>query len=182
MNHAVMGSATLIVLDRDGVINKKANLVTGQKYILKTDDIELYPDFLEFAAWAERTKKVLVVATNQQGLALDLLTVAGLDSIHSKIQDELKLCGTKVISRFYVCGHLEDTCDCRKPAPGLLLSILNDYDVPVSKVIFIGDSLSDKLAADTVDISFVQIQRDPCEEIFALQYINSLRELIGLVD
>jgi D-glycero-D-manno-heptose 1,7-bisphosphate phosphatase len=182
MNHSVMGSATLIVLDRDGVINKKANLVTGQKYILKTDDIELYPDFLEFAAWAECTKKVLVVATNQQGLALDLLTAAGLDSIHSKIQDELKLCGTKVISRFYVCGHLEDTCGCRKPAPGLLLSILNDYDVPVSKVIFIGDSLSDKLAADTVDIRFVQIQRDPCEEIFALQHINSLRELIGLVD
>jgi len=181
MNYSVIESATHIILDRDGVINKKANLVTGEKYILRSEDLEIYSDFFEFATWAEGKNKVLIVATNQQGLALDLLLATSLDAIHAKIQAELQLRRARSIDRFYVCGHLDGECDCRKPAPGLLLTILSDYNIPKSSVVFVGDSLSDKLAADRADVRFVQMHRDPNDEIFAIHHISSFEDLIGMV-
>jgi D-glycero-D-manno-heptose 1,7-bisphosphate phosphatase len=172
---------SLVILDRDGVINKKANLVTGGKYILKVEDLEIYPDFFEFAQWAESVDIVLVVATNQQGLALNLLTSDSLDAVHEEIQKVLRQRGIRAIRNFYICGHLVGTCACRKPAPGLLLRILSDFELSAAEVIVVGDSNSDQLAANAAKINFIQIKRDNDEADFAEIRIIRLTELIGAV-
>jgi histidinol-phosphate phosphatase family protein len=181
MTYSSIKNIPLIILDRDGVINKKAQLVTGEKYILSSENLHIYPDFFDFALWAKSLEKDIVVATNQQGLALNLISPLALDSIHQKIQKELLSCGAKEIKGFYICGHIEGTCSCRKPAPGLLLEILSDYNLSPSDVIFIGDSMSDKLAAETMKIRFIQIMREPCQDAFSSEFINSLSQMIEVI-
>ena len=179
MLQSPLENIALIILDRDGVINKKANLVTGGRYILKVDDLDIYPDFFDFAAWAGSANIVLVVATNQQGLALNLLTQVDLNVIHEKIQKELQMRGLEKIKSFYICDHLVGTCQCRKPAPGLLMEILRNFKLSPTEVIVIGDSVSDKLAAAALKIRFIQMKRDRNEDIFASEYISSFSQLIG---
>jgi histidinol-phosphate phosphatase family protein len=180
MLQSPLENIALIILDRDGVINKKADLVTGERYILKVDDLNIYPDFFDFAAWAESANIILVVATNQQGLALNLLTQIEMNVIHEKIQQELQRRGLQRIRSFYICGHLVGTCECRKPSPGLLLEILRDFKMSPTEVIVIGDSVSDKLAATALKIRFIQMKRDRYEDIFASEYISSFSQLIGM--
>jgi D-glycero-D-manno-heptose 1,7-bisphosphate phosphatase len=88
--------------------------------------------------------------------------------------------GIKRIKKFYVCGHLEGTCKCRKPEPGLLLEIVDESSYSHGDLIFVGDSYSDKLAADNANIRFIQLRRDPENRIFGKEHISSLFELIAV--
>jgi D-glycero-D-manno-heptose 1,7-bisphosphate phosphatase len=169
------------ILDRDGVINVKADELSGNRYVLDPDLLWIYPDFLEFASWAGKSQKDLFVATNQQALALNLITIEDLDRVHQKIQLNLDTLGIRRIKKFYVCGHLDGTCICRKPSPGLLLSLIAEYSQQPENLVFVGDSYSDKLAADSANIRFIQIRRNPNEKIFGDECVPSLRDLIGVV-
>ena len=177
MTKNVQEKLRAIILDRDGVINVKAHEGQLGKYILSPDEITVYPDFLEFSVWAERHDIDLFVATNQQCLALGILTTKVLDQIHQKIQNEIESIGVRPIRKFYVCGHLENTCDCRKPKPGLLLKIQHDYCLERASVLFIGDSLSDKLAADLASINFIQVRRRHSDPTFADNVVENLSQI-----
>jgi D-glycero-D-manno-heptose 1,7-bisphosphate phosphatase len=168
------------ILDRDGVINVKGEELCGSKYILNPSDLSIYPDFLEFAAWADKSDREIFVATNQQALGLNLLSSENLELIHLKIQMSLDILGVKRIKNFYVCGHLDGTCKCRKPEPGLLLDIVKESSYSQEDLIFVGDSYSDKSAADRANIRFIQLRRDPKTRIFGNEHISSLCELIAV--
>lgn len=170
------------ILDRDGVINVKANEISGSKYILHPDQLKLHSDFFEFAEWAGKSNKDLFVATNQQAIGLKELSFDTLEGIHQKIQHELQKKGLKVVRKFYVCGHLINTCKCRKPAPGLLQAILKDFELVESELVFVGDSPSDKSAADNIKMRFIQVRRNPDDLVFGNECVSNLRELIEMVD
>ena len=174
-------SLRVIILDRDGVINVRPEDAHFGKYIIDPEDLEIFPDFLQLASWADRQGIDIVVATNQQGLALGKLSHAKLDQIHLKIQSEITALGLSPIKEFYICGHLANTCECRKPKPGLLIEIQHDYGLGVENFLFVGDSYTDKLAADGAKMSFIQVRRSSSEVIFAEEVVTNLTQIAEVI-
>lgn len=133
---------SLIILDRDGVINKDS-----PDYIKSPDEWGPLPGSLEAIARLNRFGYRVVVATNQSGIARGLFNLDTLNSIHHKMHEALEKVGGK-IDKIFFCPHRpEEKCYCRKPNPGLLMQIAAEYQINLLETYFIGDAYSDVQAA-----------------------------------
>lgn len=135
-----------VFLDRDGVLNVKA---PEGRYITGWGQFELLPGV--DAALRELRRRDpharLIVVTNQRGVARGLIEPASLEDMHERMRAELGKAGVE-LDGIYVCPHDADSCDCRKPAPGLLLQAVADFpDIELERSVLIGDSLADLEAA-----------------------------------
>lgn len=141
-----MGTADkLIVLDRDGVINRDSDafVKSPQEWIPLEGSIDAIAR-LSRAGWT------VAVASNQSGLARGLFDRKALDAMHAKLRRLVERRGGRV-DRIVVCPHgPDDGCDCRKPAPGLLLALADHYGRSLEGVPVVGDSLRDLEAAQAV--------------------------------
>lgn len=133
----------LILLDRDGVINEDS-----ADFIKSPEEWRAIPGSLEAIAALNRAGHRVVVASNQSGVTRGYFSMAGLLAIHHKMQTELAEVGGR-LDGVYFCPHRsEDHCPCRKPQPGMLLQIAQDFGVDLSQQgLLIGDSLRDIQAA-----------------------------------
>jgi D-glycero-D-manno-heptose 1,7-bisphosphate phosphatase len=135
----------LVILDRDGVIN-----YDSATYICSPDEWRPLPGSLEAIAALHARGRRVVVVSNQSGVGRELFSKATLATIHAKMIDAIEAAGGAV-SGVYYCPHRpEDACACRKPAPGMLHQIARDFGCGLAGVAFIGDKVSDVLAADAV--------------------------------
>jgi D-glycero-D-manno-heptose 1,7-bisphosphate phosphatase len=126
-------------LDRDGVINRKA---PEGDYIKSPRELELLPGVAEAIAQLNRSGWPVVVITNQRGVARGLMTGADVDEVHQALQTRLGEVGAS-IEGFFVCPHHRDSCDCRKPKPGLLLRAAEELGLELGRSWMIGDRESD---------------------------------------
>jgi len=134
----------LIILDRDGVINRDS-----ADFVKSPQEWVALPGSLAAIARLSRAGWRVVIATNQSGLARGLFDMMALNAIHAKLRRELAAQGA-VIDAIFVCPHgPHDACDCRKPLPGLFHHIARRYDVALDGVPAVGDSLRDLQAAAT---------------------------------
>ena len=128
----------LIILDRDGVINQDSDA-----YIKSADEWQAIPGSIEAIARLCRAGYSVAIATNQSGLGRGLFNLDALEAIHAKMCGQVERAGG-LIAGIYYCPHLPSAgCNCRKPAPGLLDAIRQDFATSLTGVIFIGDSLKD---------------------------------------
>lgn len=129
---------SLIILDRDGVINEDS-----PDYIKSPEEWIPIPGSLEAIAQLTQSGFTVVVATNQSGIARGYYDEETLRLIHLKMQGLLKNLGSKIDHAFY-CPHApEDACECRKPKPGLLYQVAEWYGQDLNQVPYVGDSLRD---------------------------------------
>lgn len=130
-------------LDRDGVINKRA---PGEGYITRPEDFQLLPGVPEAIAFLNRAGFLVVVVTNQRGIARGLYSLSGLSQIHNKMNSDLAAAGAR-LDAVYFCPHdKEPPCACRKPAPGMLLTAAAELHIDLPSSWMIGDSGSDREA------------------------------------
>ena len=135
----------LVILDRDGVINRESSA-----YIKTPGEWHALPGSLDAVRRLHQAGFTVVVATNQSGLARGLFDAATLEAIHSKMRAEAEAAGGR-IDNIFVCPHgPDDDCACRKPRPGLLLQIAERYGAQLSGVPMVGDSPRDLEAARRV--------------------------------
>lgn len=128
----------LIILDRDGVINYDS----GQ-YIKSAEQWRPLPGSIEAIALLSQAGYQVVIATNQSGLSRGLFGLDELEAMHDKMRGLVEAAGGH-IDGIYYCPHLpEEGCSCRKPAPGLLRSIAEDFQADLTGVPLVGDSLRD---------------------------------------
>lgn len=129
-----------VFLDRDGVINRKA---PEGAYITSVSELELLSGVREAIARLNRLGVPVVVITNQRGVARGLMTRADLEDVHREIEKELAL-GSAEIDAFYSCTHdKQESCGCRKPAPGNLIAASQDLQVDLEHSWMVGDRESD---------------------------------------
>ncbi|MGI4982022.1 MAG: D-glycero-beta-D-manno-heptose 1,7-bisphosphate 7-phosphatase [Janthinobacterium lividum] len=143
-SHGNSGSARkLVVLDRDGVINRDS-----AAFIKSPDEWQPIAGSLEAIARLNRAGFRVVVATNQSGIGRGLFDTAMLNEIHSKMHRAAAAAGARIDAVFF-CPHTsQDRCDCRKPRPGMLEQIIDRCDVAdASRVPMVGDALRDLQAA-----------------------------------
>ena len=129
-----------IFLDRDGVINKKA---ADGDYIKSWDEFEFLPRVKEAIRRLNKSGFLVIIASNQRGIARGLMTEDDLKEIHTKMQQELAKEGAKIDGIYYCPHDIEDHCGCRKPEPGLLLKAAREHDIDLSQSWMIGDRETD---------------------------------------
>ena len=135
----------LVILDRDGVINRDSDL-----FIKSPDEwipIEGSPQAIaRLNQWGYR----VIIATNQSGVGRGFYSMDTLNAIHEKMHHTVAHAGGRIDAVFF-CPHTnEDKCDCRKPKAGMFEEIAARFRVDLAGVPAIGDSLRDLQVAVTV--------------------------------
>jgi len=137
-----MSQPKIIVLDRDGVINQDS-----EQFIKSPAEWQAIPGSLQAIAKLNKAGYLVVVSTNQSGVARGLFTLQDLAAINKKMEAEIAHYHGH-LSGIFICPHgPNDNCFCRKPKPGLLLEIAKKFNVKPAEMLIIGDSMRDILAA-----------------------------------
>jgi len=133
-----------VFLDRDGVINKE----TG--YVHKVADFHFVDGV--FAACRELSEAGyrLIVITNQAGIARGYYTEADFHQLTEWMLDTFRQQGIEIDDVYYCphhpvhgVGDYRRDCDCRKPAPGMILRAAQEYSLDLQRSILVGDKITD---------------------------------------
>ena len=128
-------------MDRDGVI-----IENRADYVKSIDEVHFIPGVLTALARAARLSCRLVIVTNQSVIGRGLIDLAAAGRINDFVVRRLAAAGGRV-DGVYVCPHRPDaSCDCRKPAPGLLLRAAAELGIDLAASVMIGDDVTDVLA------------------------------------
>jgi len=137
----------LLMLDRDGVINEDSD-----RYVKCADEWVPIPGSIDAIARIYHAGFKICVITNQSGIGRGFFSLEMLEAMHRKLANLVEEKGAR-IELIGFCPHLpEEHCLCRKPRPGLLLSVLDRFGLDPNNQIFIGDSLVDVEAAKAAGV------------------------------
>lgn len=131
-------------------IDKDGTLIHNVPYNVNPRKIKLNDGAVEMLASLQQRDYLLIVVSNQAGVAKGYFTEKELMQVNRRI-NELLLANGVAIDAFYYCPHHPDgiiaeyavRCDCRKPAPGLLLKAAAEYNIDLGRSWMIGDILHD---------------------------------------
>lgn len=128
-----------IFLDRDGVINKEVG------YLSTPDNLELIEGSIEALKILKEKGYLLIIITNQAGIARGYFTEKAVEKIHIKLIKILKEKKIFLDDIFYCPHHPEFTgdCECRKPKPGMIFKAKKKFNINLKKSFMIGDTLRD---------------------------------------
>ncbi|HEY1755188.1 MAG TPA: HAD family hydrolase [Bryobacteraceae bacterium] len=147
-------SRRCVFVDRDGVINEKP--LKGE-YIRTPAEFRLLPNIADWIRIFNTLDLLVVVVTNQRGVALGVMTEDDLAAVHAKMIRELSALGARLDDIFY-CPHALDSCDCRKPKPGLVYAVRDKWNVDLSRSLLLGDSDIDQELAINCGMSFLRVE------------------------
>ncbi|MBI4965658.1 MAG: HAD family hydrolase [Desulfomonile tiedjei] len=143
-----------IFLDRDGVINFK---LPENRYVSDKSQFRLIPGVVEAMSILKELGFLLVVITNQRGIARGFMAEEDLAGVHEAMLAQLQAQGVR-IDGIYYCPHEEfEGCDCRKPEPGMILSASMDLGIDLAGSFMVGDSPSDVAAGRRAGTRTVRI-------------------------
>ena len=129
---------TLLILDRDGVINKDSD-----NFVKSADEWQPIAGSIEAIARLSQAGFRVAIATNQSGLGRGLFQQADLDAMHEKMRALVKAAGGEIAGIFF-CPHTpDDHCDCRKPRAGLIDTIEQTLGESAEGCYTVGDSIRD---------------------------------------
>ena len=126
-----------VFLDRDGTINVDKN------YLYKIEDFEFLPGAVEALRLLQSSGYLLIIITNQSGIARGYFTEDDYLKLNDFMLSELERLGVH-ISKSYYCPHGPDSkCNCRKPKTGLFDEAVREFGIDLSKSFAIGDKPRD---------------------------------------
>lgn len=139
----------IVFLDKDGT------LVRNLPYNVDPGRLELMPGVIEGLSKLHQAGFELIVVSNQSGVARGLFTEADLEPVWDRLRELLEEQDIPLLDVFYCPHHPEGIqpayakeCDCRKPAPGLLLQAAEKYAVDLEQCWMVGDILDDVAAGN----------------------------------
>jgi len=135
--------------DRDGTINVEKN------YLYKVEDFEFIKGIPQLIKKYNDEGYIVIVVTNQAGIARGYYTEEDMNILHSYINEQLAKIGAH-IDAFYFCPHHPDItgeCNCRKPKTGMLKKAIKEWNIDVTESILYGDKPWDIEAGEKSGIS-----------------------------
>lgn len=141
-----------VFFDRDGVLNKEIG-----DYISHPDALEILPDVPKALMVIKEKGYMIIVITNQGGIAKGLYTHETLQKIHQKLANSV---GLNMIDAIYYCPHhnTKGKCICRKPDSLMLEKAISKYNINKGLSFLLGDKERDILSAQKVGIKAIQIE------------------------
>jgi D-glycero-D-manno-heptose 1,7-bisphosphate phosphatase len=133
-----------VFLDRDGTINIERD------YLFRCGDFAFIAGVPAAIKQLNTAGFLVIVVTNQSGVARGYYSEADVDNLHNYIQQQLSLIGAHV-DAFYYCPHHPDkgigayrkVCSCRKGEPGMLLTAAAEHSIDLASSFIVGDKLAD---------------------------------------
>ncbi len=144
-----------VFIDRDGTINVDTD------FVHKKDEWEWIEGAKEAIKKLNDAGFVVVVVTNQSGIARGRYTEDDVQTLHSFVDAELAKISAHV-DGYYLCPHHPEhgnnrECDCRKPATGMLLKAAKEHNIDLARSFLIGDKKSDIEAAVNAGVTPVLV-------------------------
>jgi D-glycero-D-manno-heptose 1,7-bisphosphate phosphatase len=155
-SHSCAPTRPVAFLDRDGVLN------IDHGYVHRPDQLEWIDGAPAAVRLLNEAGFVVVVVTNQSGVARGIYDEDTVQRFHDHMQGVLAQHGAR-IDAFYYCPHHPDgpvaqyamRCDCRKPGTGMLDQAAKDWPVDRARSFLIGDKDIDMQAASAFGIKGV---------------------------
>lgn len=141
--------------DRDGTINVN----TGHLY--EPEKLQFVPGAPELIRDYKEQGYLIIVATNQAGIAKGYYSEAQMHRLHEHMNFRLLNEYGTCIDHFYFCPHHPDytgPCDCRKPETGMLRRAVEEHQIDCSRSVLFGDKPSDIQCGEKVGIKSFYIQ------------------------
>ena len=155
-----------IFLDRDGVIN------TERGFTYRLEDFVILPDLFDMLKWFREKGYLLIVVSNQSGVAKELYKKEDVEMLHAYLNKELKK-NDLYLDEIYYCVHHPDVsnCICRKPDSLFIEKALARFNIDPARSYFIGDKDRDIEAAEKAGVNGLLIE--------ANSSLNLLKGIIG---
>lgn len=142
-----------LFLDRDGIIN------VDHGYVHKSEDFEFVDGIFDLCQLAMDKGYKIFVITNQAGIARGYFDIATFEKL-SRWMVKAFAEQNVVIEKVYFCPHHPSSgvneyvmpCQCRKPAPGMILQAQEEFAIDIKNSLLIGDKISDIQAAENAGI------------------------------
>jgi D-glycero-D-manno-heptose 1,7-bisphosphate phosphatase len=133
-----------VFLDRDGTINEEVG------YLDRMEKLQLIPGAAEAIRLINTSGMKTVVVTNQSGVARGIFTESFVAETHARLGEMLRAEGASLDGIYYCPHHPTEgrgdylrVCECRKPAPGLLLRAAAELHLDPARSYMVGDTLKD---------------------------------------
>ncbi len=142
-----------VLLDRDGVLNKDLG------HVHRPEEFTWMPGAPEAVKWLNDQGYLVIVVTNQSGIARGYYTEEAFQDFSAWINKELNKIGAHLDATYYCPHHPTEgygpylrACDCRKPAPGMIRRAIRDWGIDVPRSLLVGDQETDLLAAQAAGV------------------------------
>src|SRR5215216_2408298 len=188
-----------VFIDRDGVINQmyfhpEFGTVDSPA---NPDQFELLPGVGESIAGLNRTGLLVIVVSNQPGIAKKKFTPRLLEAMESKMVAEIETAGGKLDAVYNCLHHPEATlaeyrmrCDCRKPEPGLLTRAARLWNIDLARSYMIGDGVTDIVAGRRAGATTLFVSSRKCYNCDSLvnhkawpdYIVSDLGEAVGVIE
>lgn len=177
-----------IFLDRDGTV------IEDTGYLADPEGVQLFDDAA--GAIREFAKKgyLVVLASNQSGVARGKFTEAQLAEVHARMEQMLSVDGARLDAAYY-CPYLEGPdatvdryrkkSDLRKPQPGMLLQAAKELKIDLARSWMIGDSPADVGAGQAAGCRTILVRRNgtlPAEDVRPTHRAATLEEAVRIIE
>lgn len=179
-----------IFLDRDGTLIEEVG------YLDRLERLAFFPWSVDAVRLLNRAGFLVVVVTNQAGVARGIFDESFVGEAHRYIEAKLSAGGARVDAYYYCPHHPEASvaayrrpCDCRKPAPGMLRQAKRDLNVDLRRSYVIGDRWLDVQMAQTVGATGILVRTGygrteegrPKDDVRAAKIADNLIEAVGWI-
>lgn len=171
--------AKAVFLDRDGTLNEDPG------YLGDADSVVLLPGVIEaLDTLKNKYHYLLIVVSNQSGIARGLITEDQVKAVNKKISDLLSVHNIYIDAFYYCPSHPdfnnEDETKCRKPSPQMIIEASESFNVDLSKSYIIGDSHTDVEAGINAGIKTILLKTGKgAESISMLQNQNKFPSFVA---
>ena len=139
-----METRPAVFLDRDGVINEERN------YVCSIDEFHFIDGVFDACLEMGKAGYRLIVITNQAGIARGYYTEDDFHHLTKWMLNEFRQHGIEIDAVKYCphhpahgVGDYRRDCDCRKPAPGMILRAAKEHSLDLRRSILVGDKATD---------------------------------------
>jgi histidinol-phosphate phosphatase family protein len=144
-----------VFLDRDGT------LIADLGYPRDPAGVCLLPGAGEALARLRREGFLLILVSNQSGVGRGLIHPAELEAVHRRLEECLAAFDVRLTAAYYCLHAPEAACDCRKPAPGLLLRAAREHALELARCVLVGDKPSDVAAGQRAGCRTILLRSHP---------------------
>jgi D-glycero-D-manno-heptose 1,7-bisphosphate phosphatase len=183
-------SRPAVFLDRDGT------LIEERGYLDRLALLQLFPFTTDALRLLNRAGYATVVVTNQAAIGRGVIDEPFLHSVHAEIDTRLAA-GNAHIDRYYFCPHHAEAdleayrrvCECRKPAPGMILQACREMDLDPARSVMVGDRWLDVRCGHAAGTRSVLVrtghggheEERPHGDLSADAILNNLMEAVGWI-
>jgi D-glycero-D-manno-heptose 1,7-bisphosphate phosphatase len=147
-------NSRFLLLDRDGVLN-----VNRPDYVKSFAEVCFYQDALEALKLLNRNDIGVILISNQSGVNRGLIHWDDFWKTHEGVIRQVEEYGGSILAAFYCPHRPDEKCECRKPAPAMILNACRFAGIDPDQTYFVGDHESDIRAAENAGCPGIRICR-----------------------